>query len=90
MAQTLVLIDYDLETHEIRRIIHPEDDTQIVQHPCESGNHERWGRVEADHKRFPIVIDEAGNARPLYGLQECIDEVERVTGRRPRMMPHNE
>jgi len=84
MAQTKVLIDYDRETHEIRRIIHPEDDSQIVNHPCESGNHETWDRVEADHARFPISIDAAGNARPLYGLRECVDEVERVTGRRPR------
>jgi hypothetical protein len=75
MAQTCVLIDYDLETWEIRRIIHPEDDSQIDQHKEQPG----WGRVRAPHHGFPITAD----GRPEYSLDRCEDEIERVTGRRP-------
>jgi hypothetical protein len=80
MAQTKVLIDYDLQTHEIRRIIHPEDDSQIALHPIEPG----WGRVEVKHADFPI--DEL-TGRPLYDLSQCGNAVERATGRRPPNAP---
>lgn len=75
MAQTKILIDYDLQTWEIRRIIHPEDDSQIAQHKPQPG----WGRVLASHDRFPVSDD----GRPMYDLDRCDDEVERATGRRP-------
>jgi hypothetical protein len=76
MAQTTVLIDYDLNTWEIRRIIHPEDDSQIVFHKAQPG----WGRVQAHHANFPV---HTGQGKPLYSLSACGDEVQRQTGRRP-------
>lgn len=75
MAQTKVLIDYDLQTHEIRRIIHPEDDSQIPHHKEEPG----WGRLEAHHDEFPLTDD----GKPLYSLKHCSDAVEKHTGKRP-------
>lgn len=80
MAQTVVLIDYDLATHEIRRIIHPEDDSQIVLHKLEPG----WGRVTAPHADFPIDYI---SGKPLYDLARCGDAVERATDRRPPNAP---
>jgi len=76
MAQTRILIDYDLETHEIRRIIHPHDDSHIRHHPVMPG----WGRVEARHKDFPV---DHATGKPMYSLSQCADAIERVTGRRP-------
>jgi hypothetical protein len=74
MAQTKILIDYDLATHEIRRIIHPEDDTQIPHHHPQPG----WGQLHVDHAEFPIR-----DGKPHYSLKHCADAVEKVTGRRP-------
>ena len=76
MAQSFVLIDYDTATWEIRRIIHPEDDSEIIHHKLEAG----WARVLASHadlKVNPIT------QQPMYSLSVCGDIVERKTGRRP-------
>jgi len=76
MAQSFILIDYDLATWEIRRIIHPDDDSQIIHHPLELG----WGRVQASHANFKV---DPVTFKPLYSLSACGDEVQRHTGRRP-------
>lgn len=75
-----VLIDYDLETWEIRRIIHPEDDSQIIHHPLEPG----WARVLASHADMKV---NPVTGKPMYTLSHCGDEVERKTGRRPPNAP---
>lgn len=72
MAQTIVLIDYDSATGEIRRIIHPEDDSQIVHHGLEPD----WERVEAPHDQFPLNED----GSPNYGLDRCQEVVDSITG----------
>jgi hypothetical protein len=80
MPQSFVLIDYDRATHEIRRIIHPENDSHIVHHRLEPG----WGRVLAQHAKFPV---NHVTGRPLYSLSKCADEVQRQTGVRPPNAP---
>jgi hypothetical protein len=47
MARTKILIDYDIATHEIRRIIHIDDDDEIVHHYEEPG----WKRLVVDRER---------------------------------------
>jgi hypothetical protein len=47
MARTKILIDYDPITHEIRRIIHPDDDCQIHHHKEQPG----WRRIIAPRER---------------------------------------
>ena len=74
MAQTKVVIDYDLATGEVRRIIHPDDDSQLVSHPAQPEH--GWGQVLADHSEFPL--DERN--RPLYTLDHCRAVVRRLRG----------
>lgn len=82
MPQTTVLIDYDLVTGNIARIVVPEDDSQIRFHPVQPG----WGRVQMPtvHLEYDVAT-----RRPLYGssLQRCADAVQQVTGRRPPNVP---
>lgn len=75
MAKTTILIDYDLSTWEIRRIIHPDDDSEIPAHSLEPG----WGRIQAS--RSVYQVNAAG--KPISGLSACADEIQRQTGRRP-------
>jgi hypothetical protein len=74
MAQTFVLIEYDLQTWAVTRIYHPEDDFGLTMFKVEPGR----SHILAPHKNFPVR-----DGKPDYGLEQCEDEIERATGRRP-------
>lgn len=76
MAQTLIIVDVNDITGEIWRIIHPEDDSQIPMHPPENGH----TRHHLRHSEFPVNEE---THRPMYGLHEIGDAIEKNTGRRP-------
>ena len=75
MAQTKILIDNDLATGEIARIIHPDDDSELIHHPPQPQH--GWGQVIADHKDFPLSAE----GRPLYDLHHCRAVVRKATGK---------
>jgi len=71
MAQTKVVIHYDLASGAVRRIDHPDDDSQLVHHRAQPEH--GWGRVLADHSEFPIQ-----DGQPLYDLHHCQLVVNRL------------
>lgn len=76
MAQTLILIDVDVQTGNIAIITHPDDDSQILNHPPQLG----FLRIQAPRGLFPI---DPVTGRANCGLKQVADYVQQVTGRRP-------
>jgi hypothetical protein len=75
---TSVLIDYDLVTKEIRRIIVPENDAEVQYHPAQSG----WGRATMQVVSLP-VDPVSGKAIGRSSLARAANAVQAVIGSWP-------
>ena len=74
MALTTILIDYDLTTCEIRRIIVPDDDSQLLHHPPQTEY--GWGRATMPAENLPDDPAELGRS----SLAKAAVAVEAATG----------